>query len=356
MTATVFFAELTTESRKEAIESAIGKLCDAVELNNIVERSDLVAIKMHFGEKGNTTHVKPMHVKPLVNRIRDLGGSPFLADTTVLYKSARSNAVSHLRLAHEHGFTMDKVGAPVFILDGLTGDSEIEVPIKGKLFDKVSIAREIAKAQAVVVVSHVTGHIATGLGATLKNLGMGLASRKGKMRQHSSMKPKIKPAKCTSCGDCIEWCPEGAIDWVDGKAFITMEKCIGCGECLTVCRFDAVQYNWSVESADLQRRIAEHALGVCTLKRDKIVFFNFLLSMTKDCDCMTGSLRPVYPDLGVMASRDPVALDKAAVDLITEKCGKPYRSFSYPHIDEEIQLRHGQEIGLGSLSYDLIEI
>lgn len=351
--AKVFLAELSAQSPGDVLDSAVEKLSQAIRLDQVIAATDLVAIKMHFGEKGNTTHVQPMQIKPIVQRIKSLGAAPFLADTSVLYKSARSDAVSHLHLAHEHGFTIDAVGAPVIILDGLLGDSELEVAIEGKIFKTVSIAREILKANAIVVVSHVTGHMGMGLGGAIKNLGMGLSSRKGKMRQHSATKPEIMSAKCTACGLCIEWCPEGAITLDDGTALIDSAKCIGCGECLTVCRFEAVKYDWAVGSADLQSKTAEHALGVVTGRTNKIAYFNFVVNVTKDCDCIKHAGKAICADVGLLASRDPVAIDKASVDLIGERNKSPFRRLAYNHIDETIQMRHGQKIGLGSMSYDL---
>jgi uncharacterized Fe-S center protein len=96
---------------------------------------------------------------------------------------------------------------------------------------------------------------------------MGLSSRIGKLRQHSSIKPYVDSAACTFCRKCIQWCPVDAIIEREERAFILTEKCIGCGECLSVCNYDAIRYNWGVESADLQRRVAEHALGVVLKKR-----------------------------------------------------------------------------------------
>lgn len=356
MQAKVFLSEVKHQNGKEDWHHHIQKLAEAVELDRIVQDKDIVAIKLHFGEKGNRTHIQPRHIKPLVKIVKGRGASPFLADTTVLYKSARSDAVSYLRLVHEHGFTIDKVGAPVIIVDGVIGDSELDVEINGKIFDQVSIASEILKANSVLVVTHVTGHIAMGLGGTIKNLGMGLSSRKGKMRQHSAMKPKIIRSKCTACGLCIEWCPVDAITMVEGAALIDSTRCIGCGECLTVCRFDSVEYNWGVESTELQRKTAEHALGVVINRREKFVYFSYLINITRDCDCFGTKMKPVIADIGVLASTDPVAIDRAAIDLIAEKAGKPFRELFYPNLDETVQLEHAQEIGLGSMDYDLIRI
>ena len=353
MPANVFLAEMTASTEQDRWYHKILSLFRAIGIKNTLSPNHLVAIKMHFGESGNVTHLQPRHVKPIVRTVKKYQARPFLTDTSVLYRGKRADAVSHLELAYRHGFTFDGVDAPVIIADGLVGDDDMEIRLDGKAFEEVSIAREALKANAMVVVSHVTGHMGTGLAATIKNLGMGLASRKGKMRQHSSMQPQVDQTKCKNCGTCLEWCPEDAISQSDDTASIDSRKCIGCGECLTVCRYDAVKYNWATESAALQRRVAEYAFGAVSRHPDRFIYFNFLINVTKDCDCVSRKMKPIIPDIGIMVSRDPVAVDKAAVDLVSAKAGKPFRELAYPRIDETVQLNHAQEIGLGRLEYEL---
>ncbi len=258
--------------------------------------------------------------------------------------------------AEKHGFTIKRTGAPFIMADGLRGDTERKVVINGLVYKEVDIAGEILAADALIAVSHPTGHIGCGFGACIKNLGMGLSSRKGKLRQHSSVKPKIKAAICVNCGMCIKWCPENAIIEQGEKAFIITEKCIGCGECLAVCNFDAVNYNWGVESAGLQKSIAEHALGVIKDKEGKGLFINVLVNMTRECDCMNVKQTPFIPDIGVLASNDPVAIDQATLDLTEKNSKVNIGKASFPHLDPSIQLEHGEKIGLGSREYELISV
>lgn len=352
-TRTVLMAELPADSGSAERGKATRRLLDAAGLDRIVGKRDRVAVKVHVGELHNDTHVSPELCALIVERVKALGGLPFLTETSTLYKGQRSNAVDHLRHAFAHGFTYQKVGAPFIMADGLTGNSEIEVPIPGRLFRTVKIAREAVLAEALIAVSHATGHIASGLGACIKNLGMGLASRMGKLRQHSSVSPTINQAACTFCEQCIKWCPAEAIVEQEGKAFIHKEKCIGCGQCFTVCRFDAVGHNWGVASKDLQQRMAEHALGAVIAKREHVYFFNYLTDMTADCDCTSTKQERILPDVGILACRDPVALDQATLDVTREKCGRDLSQTSYPKIDPAVQLAHGERIGLGSRKYKL---
>jgi hypothetical protein len=227
----------------------------------------------------------------------------------------------------------------------------------GELFTSVNIARDIVASDALVVVSHATGHIVTGAGACIKNLGMGCASRKGKRAQHCSMKPQIISQQCVSCGTCIRWCPENAIaETNDGAIVIDSDRCIGCGECLAVCRSDAVSIDWSTDSAIVQKRMAEHALGAVLSKREKCIYINALIDMTTECDCMGKRQHPAIGDIGFLLSTDPVAIDQATFDLTAQKSGKSLAEISFPNLDASIQLSHGEKIGLGKRAYTLTTV
>jgi uncharacterized protein len=355
----VWFAKLPEKSTMAERLAALKKLLEAVPPETVIKKRDMVAVKVHVGEKGNETYIKPDLVKVIVSWAKRAGGLAFLTETSTLYKGERSNAVDHIALAYSHGFTPQAVGASFVMADGLLGDSEVDVDIDGKMFKKVSIAREATTVDALICVAHVKGHLGAGLGASIKTLGMGLASRKGKLRQHSSMKPVIDSKKCTFCKKCIQFCPQDTIvEASNGKktAFIKTEGCIGCGECLAVCRYDAVQYNWGVDSEDLQKRMVEHALGVVANKKGKCLYFNFLYDMTKDCDCMNFKQEAIVSDLGILVSDDPVACDQASMDLTGERDGECIAKKAYPKLDGFIQLKYGEELGLGSTRYELIPV
>ncbi|MDR3564586.1 MAG: DUF362 domain-containing protein [Negativicutes bacterium] len=356
MAAKVYLLRLADGSG--AAEQALGmkRLYEAAGAAATVAAKDFVAIKLHVGERKNITHVKPEIIRELVEKVKSQGGAPFLTETSTLYKGERENAVKHLMHAHRHGFGIENVGAPFIMADGLTGNTEHEVAVGGELHETVKVAREILSADALLVVSHATGHVAAGLGACIKNLGMGLASRMGKMRQHSAMMPEVSNDKCTYCQKCIKWCPQDAIVEKGGKAYIISEKCIGCGECLAMCRFDAVKYDWGAESGFMQRSMAEHAYGVVKEKPGKCFYFNVLVDMTKDCDCFDTVQKKMIPDLGILASADPVAIDKATLDLTAAAHGKTLAEMSYTRHDAMVQVGHAAKIGMGSLEYELIEV
>ncbi len=261
-------------------------------------------------------------------------------------------------MAGEHGFSLESVGVPIVIADGIIGKNEIEIKVELPLNKTVFLASDFVSSDSIVVVTHVTGHLLTGLGATIKNLGMGMASRKGKRRQHSVSKPHIKETRCTACGQCIKWCPKDAIfiNEKTGKALIDDFKCIGCGECLAVCRQSAVGFNWDSTSSDLQKQMAEHAYGITSLKKGKICYLTFLVNMTKDCDCLKQEKKFILDDIGVLVGDDPVAIDQAVLDLTKQSDKKNMATIAYPKHDPTIQLAYGEKIGLGKRAYTLVEI
>jgi uncharacterized Fe-S center protein len=355
MGAEVFYSRVDDGEDPSSVAKKLKVLFKECNAGNFVRKGDFIGIKTHFGERGNTTHLRPVLVKAVVDRVRSGGGRPFLVETSTLYRGSRSNAVDHIALAHEHGFGFENTGAPVIMADGLLGDAEVTVPVKARHFTEVKIASEIAKAQGLYVASHFKGHMAAGFGGAIKNVGMGLASRRGKLAQHSVMSPQISKNSCTACGECIRWCPEDAVSLVDGAAEIDGARCIGCGECFAVCRYGAVRFDWGRESGVLQEMMAEYVLGVTTLLGGRVFYFNFLIDITKDCDCMNGGPK-VSRDIGILASEDIVAIEKASYDLFEEENKKPVQTFTYPRVDPLLQVAHAARLGLGGMEYDLVRV
>lgn len=354
MNSKVYYIPLQDNPTIPEQTQAMRRLYQECRVADSIGQNNMVAIKLSVGEKNNDTHIKAPLAKEIVDLVKKSKAYPFLTETSTLYKGERQNAVKHILHAAKQGFGLTEVGAPFIMADGLLGDSEIDVEIRGELFKSVRIAREAVVADAMLVLSHPTGHMATGLGAALKNLGMGLASRMGKMRQHSALKPEIISEKCRLCGKCLEWCPEGVITEKEGKAYINSELCVGCGQCLAVCHFDSVKYDWNASPEYLQKAMAEHAYGSVKSKMDKTFYFNVLVGMTKDCDCAGKRQDKIIPDIGILASHDGVAIDMATLDLTTQANGKNLTALAHPKLDPLIQLKHAEKIGMGSMSYELI--
>ena len=356
MKSKVFFVETHDGETLSSMADKVKLLYDAAGFKDIVNRGDMVAVKTSFGEKGNIGHLKPPLIKAAVDRVKSNGGKPFLIETNTLYVGKRSNAIDHLILAHEHGFTIENIGAPVIIGDGLFGEHDYIVEINQDLCKNAYVSGVAKAANAIISIAHVTGHLGTGMGATFKNVGMGLSARGGKLAQHSGVIPQIVNKNCKLCKVCEIWCPVDAINMGEDAAVIDPNKCIGCGECLAVCQFDAVKIAWDEDTINLQKKVAEYCLAVLDGKRNKSAFLNFLTHISKHCDCMDKPSGPDIPDIGIVASLDPVAVEMATIDIINERTGKDYFKHIWPKLDYTVQVNHAFEIGLGNIEYDLVNI
>ena len=357
MDSKVYFIKASLKDGEQVISKKARKLFKAGGFAGCFKENDFTAVKVHVGEYGNNTHIPALCIKGLIDELLALKTKPFVTDTTTLYVGQRHNAIDHSNLAAKHGFGSEGLGIPFIVPDGLFGTNETLVEINGEIDKEVFIASGIVQCQSILSVAHFTGHPAACAAGTLKTLGMGCASKKGKMKQHAALKLSISN-DCTRCGVCFKHCPADAITLDDVKAHIDQDKCIGCAECIAMCRFNADKCNWGPECEVLQKSIAEHALGALKGKENRAAFFNFLLSVTKDCDCFNmPNMDKIVDDIGIVASTDPVAVDKATLDLVENKAGRKLTELlENDKLDPRYQIEHAERIGLGSSSYELIEI
>jgi uncharacterized Fe-S center protein len=352
----VYFIPADGKELPDTLAEKARKIYLATGLNEKLEKDDFTALKIHFGEVKNTGYIRPQWLTGLIWEIGQKTSRAFLTDSNTLYVGNRSNSVDHIRLAWSHGFTREIVGIPVIIADGLIGHDKYESKSAQTRTSSSKIAAAILDSDAFVCLSHVTGHVQTGLGAAIKNMGMGCASRAGKLDQHSSVHPRVNPKQCRNCSICFEFCPEDAIVQAEGHVTIDPGKCIGCGECLVVCKPGAIKMRWDEDSRRLQEMMAEYAYRVFQHFKGKTAFLNFLIKITKDCDCMAKDDSRIVEDIGILGSLDPVAADKATADLVIKHGhGKDAFRKGY-NLDWSIQLSHGEKIGLGSTHYELIEL
>ncbi|MCU0630535.1 MAG: DUF362 domain-containing protein [Methanoregulaceae archaeon] len=364
----VYFANMRARDPRDNTVSKINRLFESAGLGETVRRNGLTAIKLHFGELGNDSYINPVFVRQVVDKVRAYGGKPFVTDSNTLYLGSRSNAADHIETAIRHGFDYSVVGAPVIIADGLKGGNTKSVVIHKKHFQDVIISGDIATAESMIVLSHFKGHEVAGFGGAIKNLGMGCASAVGKQAQHSA-RPLIIEEICVGCGKCIDVCPKTAITLVDEKAAIKNSKCIGCFECMTICPERAIDIDWVTEIPQFIERIVEYAVGAVHGKESRTGYMNFLTHITPDCDCVPWSDAPVVPDIGILASRDPVAIDAASFDLVNSQKGNPESMLQHnqhkgadkfkglrENTDAYRQIMYGVEVGLGSSEYELIPL
>lgn len=353
MPAAVFFRPIPAGWDEQVVSTGLAALLAESGLLDSIEAGQFVGIKLTFGEAGNTAHPPVAVIRQIVEQVRRREARPFLTETSTLYNGRRKNAVDHLELAREHGFTHETIGAPILLSDGLRGRESIAVPLDGERVQRAHIAPILRDLDFLIVVSHLTGHLVHGFGAAVKNLGMGLATRAGKLDQHASVKPWVKVEKCIHCLGCLAVCPVGAIEDAGQHAAIASELCIGCAECLAICPTGAIMIDWSRQSAHVQEATAEYALAVHRTVRGRAVFVNLLNHISKHCDCMGATPDVLAPDVGLVASTDPVAVDQASYDLAVQAAGRDVFREAWPEVDPLVQLRHAERLGLGTRSYAL---
>lgn len=357
-----------------SLPQKLNKLVRVAGIGNIDFEKKMVAIKIHFGEPGNLSYLRPNYAKVIVDVVKSLGGMPFLTDCNTLYVGRRKNALDHLEAAYENGFSPFSTGCHVIIGDGLKGTDDIEVPVEnGELCKTAKIGRAIMDADVFISLSHFKGHECTGFGGTLKNIGMGCGSRAGKMEQHKSGKPSVDQSICTGCHMCFKNCAHGAISFDENNhASIDHNKCVGCGRCMGACNYDAIYNENDSANDDLNKKIAEYSKAVVDGRPN--FHINLVIDVSPYCDCHAENDAPILPDVGMFASFDPVALDQACADACNAQTPMP-KSLLDDHIHEEgfhdhhdhftnttpetnwkVCLEHAEKIGLGTREYELIEV
>lgn len=351
-----------------------------------LERGDIVAVKTHMGEAYNVGYLRPVIIRTLVDLLKERGLRPFVTDTTTMpYHPwiSRTLAMDHLETANKNGFNQGSIGCPIVIADGWLGTDDVIVDLmgRGNYLDKQFVARAIADADALLSVAHFKGHPAGGYGGSLKNIGVGGASKRGKMNLHGALagdKPLIDAKLCPGrqcewwqvCEDC---CPEGSIKVTDQGLEVDLESCVYCFACANLCvnmagvksiqRFDHLPV--------LGRRIADSALAaMLTKEAGKAFFLNFALDISPSCDCYGWTDTPIVNSLGIFASYDPVAVDMACIDMMNaapgllnseaEEFGALAAGAKKLNLikgkDIEAQIHGGAANGLGSADYVIEEV
>ena len=334
-------------------------------------KEKFAAIKIHFGEPGNLAYLRPQYAKVVVDKIKELGGKPFLTDCNTLYVGRRKDALEHMDAAYENGYSPFSTGCQVIIADGLKGTDEAYVPVpNGELVQEAKIGRALMDADIIISLSHFKGHELTGFGGAIKNVGMGGGSRAGKMEMHCSGKPRVRANRCVGCGVCAKICAHGAPILEDGKMTIDKERCVGCGRCLGACHFNAVVPSWDASQDDLNKKMAEYTWAI--LHGRPHFHIAIMTDISPFCDCHSENDVPIVPNIGIAASFDPVALDRACADLINKA---PIIGGSY--LDDQAQangihgdhfhtvspgtnwatcLEHAEKLGMGTQEYELVEL
>ena len=332
----------------ERAQEGVGAILEASEYFKRLRPKKRVGIKVHFGEHGNNNHLRPEFVRATAVAASYYNLQPVVIETTALYRGRRQEATEHLKLAREHGFTIDSVLAPLEILDGQHGEKSYPVPLDSELVPVARLANGLRRIRYIVNMAHFKGHMVAGFGGVFKNLAMGLAAKAGKLEMHSQSKPHVDPDRCVSCGDCVDYCPNDAISFTQYVAQVG-PGCTGCGGCLAICKQNAIKFNWDAASETVQAKMVEYARAVMIDR--ELIHLNFCLNITPNCDCNTRTEKPVMPDVGLFGSLDPVACEQAAWDRTAPKL-----KTVWPELRPELLLETAEVRGLGTRRYRLVEL
>ena len=354
MKSKVFFVPVEDAEDIDAVNRKLELLLSESQILPVVADRKVV-VKLHFGEEGTDSFVRPEHLRLICDEIAKKGSVPFLSDANTLYRGKRLNSEDHLAVAMAHGFTKEAVGVDIFIPDERKEEDVCDVQIDQSLIETAKIGRCYLDADAFIAVTHFKGHGLTGFGGTLKNIGMGCAIRAGKLAQHCDATPTFYEDKCVGCGECETVCPVEAIHLETDRAVLSKEKCIGCASCVGACPNMALFIDLEVGD-EIQKKMVEYVYAILRDKKDKAGFLNFALRINKECDCWRYENQRIAPDVGIFASTDPVAIDKASLDLVNDSCGKEIFNEFHPGKNPMLQLKHAQRLGLGNLDYELIRL
>ena len=373
--ARVYFTDFRTPYGGDTMPGKLKKLIRKAGIDQLNLDGQFVAIKIHFGELGNVSYLRPNYARAVVDVVKELGGKPFLTDCNTLYPGSRKNALEHLYCAWENGFTPLTVGCPILIGDGLKGTDDIEVPVRGGEYVKnAKIGRALMDADVIISMTHFKGHETTGFGGALKNLGMGCGSRAGKKEQHNNGKAYVQQEICRGCRRCMRECANNGLvfDPETRKMHVDKEHCVGCGRCVGACNFDAIDFEDPNSNQMLNYRIAEYAKAVVDGRPQ--FHISLVMDISPNCDCHVENDAPILPDVGMFASFDPLALDQACVDacmkcepLPNSQLGEHMRdphfvdhhdhfTNSTPESEWQSCLSHAEKIGLGTRDYELIRL
>lgn len=367
--AKVYYTNLRTYAKESQLDK-LKRLIRRAGIEQIDFENKFVAIKIHFGELGNLSFLRPNYARAVADVVKELGGKPFLTDCNTLYVGSRKNALEHIDCAYQNGFTPYATGCQVIIADGLKGTDETLVPVKnGEYVHEAKIGHALMDADIVISLTHFKGHEQAGFGGCMKNLGMGGGSRA-----------------------CERICAHGAISFDESRerelksgktvtvpvAHINHDVCVGCGRCIGACNQDAIAPGSDAAVDVLNCKIAEYTQAVV---QDRPSFhISIAMDISPNCDCHAENDTPIVPDLGMFASFDPVAIDQACIDMalaaptlpnseltdmrakleaeggIPERCQHDHFNLTHPDTNWRSMIEHGEKIGLGTSHYELIEV
>ncbi|MBI5191312.1 MAG: DUF362 domain-containing protein [Nitrospirae bacterium] len=370
---TVYYTTMrgTRWDYRESVNGRLERMLAGSGLMGRYAKDEWVAVKTHFGSDGAHRVVRPNFLKRVVDAVRMSGAKPFVTDTV------RIMGLDYLEVANGNGINHLSVGAPVVLADGLYGKDNILVKA-GEILGEIAVASLIHDVPAMVVVSHIKGHIQAGYAGAIKNLAMGGVSSahrehgwkkgRGKMHCYGEVPLQWDAEVCTFCAQCENVCPKEAVAFKDEKFAYNEKECWACGRCARVCPSGALVL--PADDTTFQKSLAEASAAVLsTFKPGKVLYLNFMTEIQPECDCMPSCDTPMLQDQGIMLSDDVVAIEKATIDMLRKASPLPQSVAS----DREcapgddvlsivnprnfmLQVEHAEALGLGSQEYELVEV
>ena len=343
----VYFIKINGKTGTEEIKAITKKLLEKIVTEKKITLNSKIPLKVHFGEQGNHTFVRPENYDGIIDFLEERNIKTCFIETSVMYGGKRHNRELHTQTALDHGFTR----IPVVIADGDHGENFSEIKINKKHFKTCKLGKELTEYEQIIVISHFKGHMLAGFGGAIKQLSMGYAAKGGKLAMHMGMKPRIISRKCRRCNLCKSRCNENAIN-IGKRSFIDYDKCVGCGACVSICPHKAVSIlslrgivNFIGNRKNFREKLVEYAYAADKDRRN--IYMNFAVNITAGCDCEPRKMKLLMDDIGIFISTDPVAIDKACYDMVSEN-GRKFKGAE--------TFRYAEKTALGSAEYILTEI
>jgi uncharacterized Fe-S center protein len=366
--AIVYWIKGRSENIRKNLISKIDVLTRLEGFSRLMIPETSLAIKFNLSEVGYGHYLPPVIFSSLFEKARTLGVRPTLTDGCSIFKGSRFDGYNWSESALMLGFSNGETFHNQLLQSGgFTNEEGNFWPCDGRNLAGVDLGSLMTDINNLVVVSHITAHPLLGLSGAVADLGMGFLTATGRLRLHGFLKIAYDAQQCDQCGECLPFCPTGAMSGEPGSVTFDARTCNQCLGCHMACPRGAVQ----VEAEGIptfQECVVEAAHTVLNKLRGKAFFINFLQAVTPQPDEYPYSDIPFIPDLGIIASDDPVAADWATYQMIVQSPGVPGsiaqnldvlakgqdKLLAITGQSPEHMLTYAEEMGLGSRKFEFL--